>query len=102
MNPATPMFPEMVFTVWWVGLLVTLILFVPIAVYLLHSLLRAARSIEWYAREALVAAGGIAANTQNIAALDSTIQVATEMLSAADGVAKKLDTIATVLAARAR
>lgn len=102
MNPDTPMFPPMVFTLWRIGLIVTLVVFVPLAVYLLHSLRHAARSIQIYARDSLAAAGGIAGNTQNIAALDSTIQVASEMVGVAGSVAKKLDTIADVLAARAR
>ena len=102
MNTDASMFPPILFTLWWIGLVVTLVVFVPLAVYLLHGLLRAARSIESYAREALVAAGGIAQNTQHITALDSTIDVAGDMLGAAEAVATKLDTIATVLAARAR
>ena len=102
MNPQTAMFPPMVFTLWWIGLIVTLVVFVSLAVYMLHCLWRTVRSIQIYARNSLTAASGIAGNTVNIAALDSTIHVATEILGTAEAVAAKLDTIAMVLAARAR
>ena len=96
-----PLFPPAVFTIWRIGLIVTLLVFVPLAVYLLHRAWRAARSIQWYAADALQAAAGIVANTKNIAALDATIGVAGEMLKDTPEVVSKLDTAATVLAARA-
>ena len=86
---------------WWIGLVVTLVVFVPWPVYLLHRTWQAARSIERYAAEALQAADGIVANTKHIAALDATIGVAGEMLHDAPGIVRKLDTAAGVLAARA-
>src|SRR5262245_48267194 len=94
--------PDAVYTIWAIGVVVTLVVFVPLAVYLLHRTWRAARSIQRYAAEALVAAGGIAANTRNIVALDGTIEIATEMLAGAGAAERKLDTIASVLEARTR
>lgn len=94
-------FPPLVFTLWRIGLVITLVVLVPLAVYLLHAAWRAARSIQLYAREALVAAGGIAGNTRHLPALDATIEVATQVLAAAERVDGKLDTIANVLAERA-
>ena len=102
MPSETPMLLPLAYTLWWIGLIVTLVVFVPLAVYLLHRTWRAARAIQIYAREALVAAGGIAGNTQHISALDTTIQVATAILDTAGAVEKKLGTVATVLAQRAR
>ncbi len=96
-----PMFPPAVYTIWWAGLIVTLVLFVPMSVLLLHRTWSAARSIQLYAADALTAAAGIAGNTQHIPALDATIGVATEMLAAAGAVAGKLDTTANALAQRA-
>ena len=93
--------PNAVYAIWWIGLIVTLVLFVPLAVYLLHRTWRAARSIQWYAAEALTAAAGIAGNTKYVPALDDTIGVASQMLGVADGIVSKLDTAATVLAERA-
>jgi hypothetical protein len=102
MSPDAAMFPPTVFTLWWVGVAVTLVVFIPLAVYMLYCLWRTVRSIQIYARDALTAAAGIAGHTANLPALDSTIGVASEILSTAEAIAAKLDTIATVLAARAR
>ncbi len=93
--------PSAVYVIWWIGLIVTLVVFVPLAVSLLHRTWRAARSIEQYAAAALTAAAGIAGNTANIVALDATISVATDMLDSAGRVVEKLDTVATVVADRA-
>ena len=95
------MFPDTVFTLWMVTVALALALFVPLSVYMLASLLRATRSIQRYAREAVVPAQAIAANTSAVPALDATIAVATEILTAAEGVAQKLDAIARALEARA-
>lgn len=96
------MLSEATITLWWAGLGITLLVLVPLAVVLLHRTLSAARNIERYTREALVAAGGIAANTTHVPALDSTISVAGQMLESAGTVAEKLDTVASVLEKRAR
>lgn len=94
------MTPTMI-TIWWIGLIVSLGFFVPVAVVSLHLTWRAAASIRRYAAEALTAAAGIAGNTQHIPALDATITVASDMLDAAGQVVRKLDTIATVVEDRA-
>jgi hypothetical protein len=98
MSPSTV--PSAVYTIWWIGLIVTLAIFVPLAVYLLHRTWRSARSIQRYAAETLRAASGIARNTANITALDATIAVAGDMLVAAGAVERKLDTVASVLEER--
>jgi hypothetical protein len=100
MSPSTV--PDAVYTIWWAGLIVTLVVFVPLAVYLLHRTWRSARSIQRYAAETLQAAGGIARNTSNIVALDATIGVAGDMLVAAGAAERKLDTVATVLEERSQ
>lgn len=99
MNPAA--FPDVVFTLWWATILLTLVVFVPLAVYSLHTLYRAAGSIRRYARDCVAPARAIAAHTAALPALNATIDVATEILAAAESVAAKLDTIATVLETRA-
>jgi hypothetical protein len=88
--------PGAVYTIWCAGLILTLVILVPLTVYLLHRTWQAARSIQQYAAETLQAAGGIARNTASIAALDATIGVAGDMLTAAGATEKKLDTVATV------
>jgi hypothetical protein len=98
---AAVVIPDAVYVVWWIGLVLTLVVFVPLAVYSLHRTWRSARSIQRYAAETLQAAAGIARNTANVKALDATIGVATEMLGGAGAIEKKLSTIATVLQERA-
>ncbi|CAN5909691.1 hypothetical protein BH11GEM1_BH11GEM1_10400 [soil metagenome] len=96
-----PLMPHSVYVVWWIGLGVTLVIFVPLSVYLLHRTWCAARSINRYAAEALTAAAGIAGNTKYIPALDATIAVGSAMVGVGGQIAAKLDTAATVLAQRA-
>lgn len=96
-----PLMPSAVYTIWWVGLILTLVVFVPLSVFLLHRTYIAARSIRRYADEALTAAAGIAGNTVHIPALDSTIAVGGAMVGVAGQIVSKLDTAATVLAQRA-
>jgi hypothetical protein len=98
MSPSTV--PDAVYTIWWTGLIVTLVVFVPLAVYSLHRTWRSARSIQRYAAETLRATGGIAHHTANITALDATIAVAGDMLVAAGAAERKLNTVATVLEER--
>lgn len=93
--------PSVAIAIWWAGILLTLLVFVPLAVTLLHRTLYAARNIERYTRETLTAAAGIAGNTQHVPALDTTVAVAGEMIDTAGRVAGKLDTVATVLEERA-
>lgn len=92
--------PPAVHTIWWAGLILTLVLFVPLSVYLLHRTWVAARSIRRYADETLAAAAGIAGNTQHIPALDRTIAVGGAMVGVAGEIAAKLDAAATVLGQR--
>jgi hypothetical protein len=95
------MFPPLVYTIWWIGLIVTLVVFVPLSVVLLHRLWRAAHSIRVYAQESLTAAGGIAGNTGYIGALDDTIAVASQILSTATAIEQKLGAATGILAKRA-
>lgn len=97
-----PMMPPVVWTLWTIGLAVTLVVFVPVAVYSLHRTWRAARSIRTYAADTLTAAAGIVGNTAPISALTATIGVATDMVQVAGDVEKKLDAIAGLLASRVK
>ncbi|MGI9079164.1 MAG: hypothetical protein ACR2G6_17820 [Gemmatimonadaceae bacterium] len=102
MTDTSSIFPNAVFVIWWVGLILTLVVFVPLAVYYLNRTWMVARSIQNLAADALQAAAGIAGNTANIVALDTTIAVATQILGTAGNVAGKLDTVANVMEQRAR
>ena len=97
-----PLMPPAVYTLWWAALIITLVLFVPLAVYYLNRTFIAALAIKRNAADALAAAAGIAGGTQHITALDDTIGVAGSILGTAGSVAGKLGTIADVLEERAR
>jgi len=93
--------PAAVYSIWCAGLVLTLVVLVPLAVYLLHRTWRTARSIQRYAAETLAAARGVAHNTARLPALDDTIIVAGDVLAGAGAVAQKLDTLAGALEERA-
>lgn len=63
-----------VLVLWWVTLAVALLVVVPLAVYLLHRLLRTAGTIRRYTEEALAAGGGIASHVRAIPALETTVE----------------------------
>ena len=88
------MIPEAVFWIWGITLGVITFVIVPLALYLLHRALCAARSIERYTREALAAGAGIAENTAAIAALEETIAAATSLLEAAEALKRRSAEIA--------
>ena len=98
----TPAMPDAVFTIWTIGLAVTLVVWVPVAVYSLHRTWRAAQSIQRYAAETLTAAAGIVQHTAAIAALSDTIGVATDMVATAGAIEEKLGAVTDLLASRAR
>jgi len=80
---------------------VTIVVVVPIAVYLLHRLLRAALSIRRYTAEALVAGLGIARNTVAVSALDDTVKLGGELGAVAGSIRRHSAAIEKTLADRA-
>ena len=92
--------PAVVYVIWWATLIVAVVV-LPLAVYLLHRTLMAARQIERYAARALKAGEGIAGNTENIGALEGTISTATEILETSRSIEEHTGTIEEALAARA-
>lgn len=91
--------PGIVYILWIVVLAVALILF-PFIVRLLHKTLIAAKNIERYLREMKEAGLGIAGNTVHITALNSTIEVAVDILDSAGKINTNAETIETVMADR--
>ena len=89
---------EAVFWIWGITLGLITFVIVPLALYLLHRALRAARSIERYTREALEAGAGIAANTAAIADLEETIATAASLLEAAELLRRRTAEIADAVA----
>ena len=94
------MFPDAVYTLWRITVVLAIVVFVPLSVYLLHSLWRAARSIRNYSREILVASQAIRVNTAASPATNVTIAVGTELVDAAESVGRRLDAMASALEAR--
>ena len=84
--------------IWAITLAVVTVVIVPLAIYLLHRTLRAARSIERYTRESLAAGVGIASNTGAIAALDDTILAASALLEAAEALKRQTAEVSDAVA----
>jgi len=93
--------PTTVYVIWWATLIVAVVVVLPLAVYLLHRTLMAARQIERHAARALEAGLGIAGNTENIVALEGTITTATRILETARAIEEHTGTIEGALAGRA-
>lgn len=71
--------------------------FLPNLVAWLSRTLRAARRIEEYTGEILVATEGIAANTGNLAAMKDTLAAAPGLLDEADSIERQTQEIAAAL-----
>ncbi len=93
--------PEIVYVLWWATLVIAVVVVLPWAVYLLQRTFMAARQIERYAATALTAGVGLAGNTANIGALNSTIEAATDILGSSKAIEEHTGTIEEVLGARA-
>jgi ABC-type molybdate transport system permease subunit len=94
--------PTIVYVLWWATLIVAVAVVLPLAVYLLHRALKAARQIEHYAARTLEAGVGVAGNTANITALNQTIESAGGILATAHAIEEHAGTIEGALAGRAR
>ena len=85
---------------WTILLVVAVGVLGPI-IRLLHKTLMAAKSIERYFKEMKAAGLGIAGNTEHIKALNSTIEVAVDILDTAGKINSNSETIEVTLAGRA-
>ena len=92
--------PVAVYVIWWATLVVAVVVVLPLAVYLLHRALRAARQIERYADRALQAGVGIAGNTENISALEGTISTASGILETTRSIEERTGAIEGVFETR--
>ena len=92
--------PAIVYILWIVVLAVALILF-PFILRLLHKTFIAAKNIERYLKDMKEAGLGIAGNTEHITALNSTIDVAVDILNSAGKINTNAETIKGVMADRA-
>ena len=85
----------------WAVLLLVAVLLLPFIIRLLHRTLTTAKSIERYLKEMKEAGLGIADNTEHIKALNSTIDVAVDILGSAGEINKNAEIIKITLADRA-
>ena len=72
--------PTTVLVLWWIALGLTVLVIVPLALYLLHRTWKAAHNIRRYTGEALEAGGGIARHTGSVASLEETLAAAGPLL----------------------
>ncbi len=85
----------------WIILLAVAVLVLGPIIRLLHKTLSAANHIERYLKEMKDAGLGIAGNTENIKALNSTIEVAVDILDTAGKINNNAETIEVTLEGRA-
>ncbi len=93
--------PGLVALIWGFMLLVTVVVVVPLVIRLLHRTYLAARQLEHDTARALAGGVGIAGNTANIEALQSTIAVATDILGSSRAIQEHAATIESAMAGRA-
>ena len=82
--------------IWAITLGIITFVVVPLAVYLLHRTLQAARSIERYTREMLEAGVGIANNTAAIPALEETLKTAGSLVEASKLLKARADDVGSL------
>ena len=85
---------------WTILLIVAVLVLGPI-IHLLHNTLMAANNIERYLKEMKEAGIGIAGNTEHVKALNSTIEVAVDILETAGAINSNSETIEVTLGNRA-
>ncbi|HUF38231.1 MAG TPA: hypothetical protein VMN57_06900 [Anaerolineales bacterium] len=95
-----PVIPDGVYTIWIITLLAAVLVVLPLIVFLLQRVLNAAKYIARYMGEMRDAGVGIAGNTQHIAALDDTVEIAGRILDTAGMINTHAETIKTTLSAR--
>ena len=81
----------------WIILLIVAVVVLGPVIRLLHKTLMAAKNIERYLKEMKEAGLGIAGNTEHIKALNSTIEVAVDILDTAGKINNNSETIEVTL-----
>lgn len=89
-----------VIALWWIALALTVIVIVPVALWLLHRARVAATDIRIFTAETLEAAEGIAGHTGAIGALDATIEAAGPLVEKADAIEAATADLERVLESR--
>lgn len=92
--------PTTVIVIWWIALILTVVVVLPLAVYLLNRTLRAARQIEYYLARARDAGAGIASNTAETRQLDDTLNAAPELLESSERISNGTGVLTRTLVGR--
>jgi hypothetical protein len=93
--------PTSVIVIWWIALIITVLVVLPLAVYLLNRTLRAARQIEHYLARARQSGAGIAANTvATEQQLNRTLNLAPGLLEPAAGIERGSEELTRTLVGR--
>jgi hypothetical protein len=92
--------PTTVIVIWWIALILTAVVVLPLAVYLLNRTLRVARQIEQYLARAREAGAGIARNTAEAEQLNATLNAAPALLEPADNIERGSATLTRTLTER--
>ena len=85
-----------VLALWWIAVALTVLVIVPVVIYLLHRVFRAARMIERYTAETLAAGQGVLRHAGAIPALDGVVEAAgpvVERSRALAGAAARLESL---------
>ena len=92
--------PQAVYIIWTI-LLAIAVLAIPVLVFLLHQVWRAAYHIERYFKDMATAGMGIAVNTDHVTALEDTTSVAGTILSTAAQIDEHAKVVEKTLGERA-
>lgn len=92
--------PAAVVYIWWIALILTALVVLPLAVYLLHRTLTAARKIEENLARARNAGAGIARNTREAQRLNTTLEAAPVLLQSGSNIRAGSETLTGTLAGR--
>jgi hypothetical protein len=92
--------PTSVIVIWWIALILTAVVVLPLAVYLLNRTLRAARQIEYNLARARESGRGLAANTAATEQLNQTLSAAPALLEPAAGIEQRTGELTRTLTSR--
>jgi hypothetical protein len=92
--------PGTVIVIWWIALILAALVVLPLAVHLLHRTLKAAMQIEHYLARAREATEGIARNTAEASQLNTTLEVAPQLLESSASIEHGSGELLRTLASR--
>jgi hypothetical protein len=92
--------PSTVIVIWWIALILTVLVVLPLAVYLLQRTLTAARQIEGNLARARDAGVGISRNTAETRQLNTTLEAAPVLIDSASNIRTGSEALTRTLVGR--